>query len=514
MVLLLGLACSTGTVSLGTNDTGAASADTGPEDLPGWEDTAAFGCGPSAADVEVDELERVELQFRCSEGATPSQWLLLSGPVGATLDEATGTLTWNTDLASAGEWPVEVEAIQGDQHERGQATIWVADALNEAGNVEPDPLTYTYEYGIPVFHLSVRGALPESGSASVAVTYRGHEFVGTEAQYRGAASSYYPKRSYRVNFAPDDEFKDSAEHFPKRRSIVLTSLFDDNAYFRQKMCFDIWNRISPSRPIATSFTVLYLNGGYVGLYLLGDHIDGEWFEDQGYPEDGNLYKSVDHSANFYSTYGGAKSSWHSGYEKKEGTEGDWADLDALVEFVATSADSAFDARIAELIDVEDVYDWWALVLFTEADDSGGKNAYFYNDPAAPLFRYEPWDFNHSLGQTWRTEREPANYAYDFSDSNGLFARLLDSDVYGDVIRQRFADARANELSKPEMQALIDSYIARIDRSARRDWDVWSRQYQSYSGWSWRDDWTDYDEEVAYVRDWIDERWEWIEAWNP
>ncbi len=497
---------------------GAPDPDTGPAEtdgaLPGEPPEDDFGCDPGAEDVEVDELDVATLTFRCRGSATAEAWRLVSGPEGATFDGATGTLTWATDLASSGEWKVEAAALKGELAEPGKGTIWVAEALDERGNVEPDPLIYTYEYGIPVFHLSTNGDLPADGSEPVTVTYRGHQFVGTEAQYRGAASSYYPKRSYRVDFAPDDEFEDEDEGFPKRRSVVLTSTFDDNAYFRQKMCFDIWNRISPDRPVITSFAVLYINGEYVGLYLLGDHIDGEWFEDQGYPEDGNLYKSVDHAANFYSTYGGNKSSWHQGYEKKEGLDDSYADLDAFVEFVATSSDAEFDAGIEELVDLEDIYDWWALVLFTEADDSGGKNAYFYNDPAAPLFRFEPWDFNHSLGQTWRTEREAANYSDDFTGANNLFARLLDSRKFGQTMRDRFADARATPLAKAEMQDLIDSYVERIDRAARKDWSVWDYQYRSYSGWSWRDDWTEYDEEVDYVRGWVDDRWDWIERWDP
>lgn len=513
VLLLIAVGCHATTSVGGPDDSGAEPADT-DQALPGEAPEDDFGCDPAADDAEVDELEVATLTFRCRGGATPDAWSLVSGPDGATLDAASATLTWSTDLASSGEWKVEVAAHKGDLAERGEATVWVAESLEDRGNVEPDPLTYTQEYGLPVFHLGIDGDLPSSGNKPVTVTYRGHQFVGTEAQYRGAASSYYPKRSYRVDFAPDDEFEDEDEGFPNRRSVVLTSTFDDNAYFRQKMCFDIWNRISPARPIVTSFTVLYINGEYVGLYLLGDHIGGEWFEDQGYPEDGNLYKAVDHGANFYSTYGGPKSSWHQGYEKKEGLDDSFADLDAFVEFVATSSDAEFDAHIADYVDLEDIYDWWALGVFTEADDSVGKNAYFYNDPAAPLFRYEPWDFNHSLGQTWRTERQASNSTDDYSGSNNLFARLLDSPVYGEIIRDRFADARAAELSKPALDALIDAYIVRIDRSARKDWSVWGYQYESYSGWSWRDDWTEYDEEVDYVRDWVEDRWDWIERWDP
>jgi len=512
VTLLLLVACAPeGSSPLDSGD--APVADTAPDTLPGEDDAVGFGCAPQAAEASGVERDTLTTRFACTGAATAESWEWVSGPDAATFDAATGTVTWETDLASAGEWTVVVHAIADGAREEGEVTLWVADAWDARGNDPVDPLTYTMEFGLPVFHLDGAGALDDAGMRPVDVTYKGHAFVGAEGQLRGAASSYYPKKSYRVDFAPDDEFADEAEGFPKRRSLVLTSTFDDNSYFRQKLCFDIWNLIAPARPIETRFAVVYLDGEYAGLYLLGDHVDGEWFEDQGYPEDGNLYKSVDHAANFYSTYGGAKSSWHQGYEKKEGLpEDDFSDLDALVEFVATSPDGGFEAEIAGRIDVEDVYDWWALVVYTEADDSGGKNVYLYSDPASPFFRVEPWDFNHSLGQTWQTEREPPYYDYDFTGANNLFLRLLASPTHGGPMRERFAEARAGALSAPAIQALIDDYIDRIDASARRDEDKWQREYRTYGGWSWRDDWTTYEEEVEYVRWWVDERVAFVDDW--
>lgn len=511
--LLVACAPST-TVGLDGGDSGSV-ASVAPERLPGREPETGFGCQPQAAEVEVLEGDTVSTRFVCTGAVPAERWELVDAPDGASLDAATGSITWPTDLASAGEWAITVHAVAGQEREVGEVTVWVNDAWGERGNEPVDPVTYTREMGLPVFHLSGAGNLAAADMTPVEVTWKGHTFSGTEAQYRGAASSYYPKRSYRVDFAPDDEFEDEAEGFPKRRSVVLTSTFDDNAYFRQKLCFDLWNELAPTRPIVTTFAVVYLDGEYAGLYLLGDHIDGEWFEDHGHPEDGNLYKSVDHSANFYSTYGGQKSSWHSGYEKKEGLpEDDFSDLDELVRFVATAPDAGFEAEIAERVDVEDIYDWWALVVYTEADDSGGKNVYLYNDPAAPLFRAEPWDFNHSLGQTWQTEREPATYDYDFTDANGLFKRLLDSPTHGPPMRERFATARAGALSDEAVQAKIDGYVARIDDAAHRDEEKWGEAYRQYGGWSWRTDWTTYEEEVEYVRAWVSTRVAFIDAWDP
>lgn len=517
-MLLLLVACRPATPegfdskNLFNEDTATAfQVDTG---LEGVDDESYFGCEPAAEKVEVTEGEVASLRFGCAGSGVATTWALISGPEGAAINATSGEVTWTTDLASAGEWTVVVLAI-GQGEETGSGEVFVVDAWNQPGNAPVNPATYPEEFGLPVLHITVPPGINKYTKVPTTIMYGGEQF-DVEIEYRGAASSYYPKLSYEIDFPKDHEFEEPDQDFDNSRSIAVITTFDDNAYFRQKMCYDLWNLMGPDRQQLNSmFAVVYLDGVYEGLYTIVDRPDGEWWEDQGFREDGNLYKSVDHAANFYATYGGPKSSWHQGYEKKEGLpEDDFSDLDALVEFVVTSSDVDFDAQIGEMMELNDIYDWWALVIFTEADDSGGKNAYLYNDPESPKWHHAPWDFNHSLGQTWQTERESSQYDYDFTGANGLFLRLLESDRYREAMRERFAGHRATILTPDSTQALIDQYIELIDASARRDWEKWGEEYRNYDGWDWRTDWTTYDEEVQYVEIWLQQRWAFIEEWDP
>jgi hypothetical protein len=127
----------------------------------------------------------------------------------------------------------------------------------------------------------------------------------------------------------------------------------------------------------TFFVVLYVDGSYFGLYTAIDHIDDEFARDMGLTGDGNMYKAVDHNANFYreSVYGGTKATLHDGYEKKEGLpENDFSDLDDLVAFSADSDDDTFRAEAPEWIRVDEFVDWFLLVLYTSAYDSAGRTA--------------------------------------------------------------------------------------------------------------------------------------------
>lgn len=502
--------------SADTEESGDSAESGGGDDTAGDTAPGEPDCVPGGGPVYVDEGQEVVLTVGCTGGGTAAGLTVVNLPEGATWDAATATVRWTPGLAQAGRYDLDL-ATTDTPVEHGWATVWVADAWYAEGNVPVDPTAYPEEHGLPVLHLTRPRNTGSSSDVATTMIYRGVPYdIGLK--YRGASSLYYPKNSYGLSFSPDHEFEDPATGFPKRRNIVLTSTFDDNSYVRQKMCFDLWNALDEGhQQVETRFVVVYINGAYEGLYLLGDHLDSEWWQDNGYADGdrANIYKAVDHAANFYTTYGGReKSSLHQGYEKKHGDPADWSDLDDLVSFVATSDGGTFERDIGDHLALDEFMDWWILVRFTEADDSGGKNSYLYNDLDAPLFHVTPWDFNHSLGQTWQTDRESVYTDYDFAGTNNVFARFIDNPTLSGAMYDRYRAALAGPYSNAELQALLDAYYAEIDPSARRDWNKWADSYYSYSGWSWRSNWTDYDGEIAYLRQWVRQRVEFMESLYP
>jgi len=513
------LACSAGDISIDADadipvdipvDTAADPVD----DTPPTETIGDGACDPGAEDVYVSEGEPVAIVVGCRGEGTATTFAVEGLPDGAAFDAGSATFTWTPRLDQAGKYVLPVFA-RGGAPDAGIVTVWVADAWAEPENTPVNPLAYEEEHGLPVFHLEVPRATNDADDVPTTMVYRGRPWA-LEIKYRGAASAYYPKRSYTLSFPSDDEFDDAGEGFDNRRKIVLTTLFDDNSYLRQKLCYELWSAMDTSRhDVQSMLAVVYVNGAYEGLFLVTDHLSGEYWEDHGYDEDGSLYKAVSHEANFYATYGDApKYTWHDGYEKQEGVEGDWSDLDALVEFVATADDATFTAGITAYVDLDEIADWWILVRFTEADDSGGKNAYLHVDAATGLTHHAPWDFNHSFGQTWQTERQSAATDYDFYWSNNLFRRLLVDPVHGPRLQARMREQLATTYASDAVLARIDAHMARIGPSAERDWEKWADEYRSYGGWYWRTDWTDHAGEVAYLRQWVTDRAGYYAGWFP
>jgi hypothetical protein len=514
MFLLPLLACTSAPIDLGDADPAAvdsAAADTAPEQIG---DDAGGTCDPGAPAVYAQEGDAIRFLVACTGPGNADSFTMDALPAGAVFDPTTTTFTWTPGLSDAGHYTLPVRS-GGVEPDRGTVEVWVADAWADRDNVPVDPVAYEEEFGLPVFHVERPDATNEYDDVDTTVTYRGKTHA-IGLKYRGASSLYYPKNSYTLSFAADDEFDDEDEGFVNRHKIVLTTTFDDNSYIRQLLCYELWSALDPARQqIQTFMAVVYINGRYEGLYLVSDHIDGEYWEDQGYLEDGSLYKSVNHAANFQDNYyGSPKSSWHDGYEKKEGVPDDFTDIDDLVKFVAEASDADFVAGIEDRVVLDEIADWWILVCYTEADDSGGKNAYLYFDATTGLVHHAPWDFNHSFGQTWQTEREASSTDENFYSVNRLFERLAADPAFHARIVDRLHVAMAGPFAADAIVARIEDHLARIEPSAERDWDKWQDQYRSYGGWSWRSDWTDHDAEVAYIEEWVTEREQYMAGWYP
>ena len=459
------------------------------------------------------EGETVAFTVTCEGelGLDDAELKLLEIPDEGEFDGSALTFFWETGPASGGRHDLVFSLRAAGATDRVPAaeliTFWVADNPGAS-----DPETYTEEWGLPVFHISHQGSLTESYVSGTTV-YLGQSYPH-EIKIRGAASAGYPKNSWTVKY-PDPEI-DVAGWDRSRDHLVFLTTFDDNSYVRQKLIYDLWEamaehageeRLTPR----TFFAVVYLQGSYHGLYVVMDHVDNEFVDHFGLERDGNLYKSINHDANFEFTdyYGNIKSTLHLGYEKKEGEPSDdFSDLDSLVAWSAPASANTILAEAEEWFPLGEFQDWFLLVYYSLSEDSAGKNAYLYNDPSQPTrFRYVPWDFNHAWGQNWYTARVGSDALNDYFSVNRLFWAMQTDSAGAEALWDRFRDLRATgPLSNDWLRGTLDDYYALIHPSAKRDWERWTYDYH-HEWWApyRQSDWTTYAEEKDYLYDWLDER---------
>lgn len=522
-------------------DGGHSAGDGGSEATPAEDDTGTSGDGgtptaPAEGDCDlasdlsaahVWEGDTVSFTVGCTGSlATEDAEISAVGlPAGARFDTATLTLRWTTGPTDGGRHELSFSSRPAGAESTipaaSQVTVWVADNPHIRDAVGVDPAEYSEEWGLPVMHVETTAPLSESEHPAT-ITWLGETYPSL-IKIRGASSAGYAKPGYTLDF-DEDELALPAWDDTTRDHLVLLSPFDDNSYVRQKLVYDQWaaiadywgaDRLTPR----TFFVVVYIDGGYHGLYIGLDRIDDEFVRHMGFYDDGNLYKAVSHDANYFLTAsgGGAKSTLHDGFEKKEGLpEGDFSDLDELVGFTGSSGYDQLVDQADDWIDLEEFMDWFLLVHFSLAGDSAAKNAYLYHDPVLDRFYYAPWDFNHSWGQNWYTARTRATDLEYFTAYNRVFAAIQGVPETDDILWERFTSMRADgPFALSWMEDQLDGYFAQIDSSAQRDWDRWGDDYNT--GW-WQHyrsgDWTDYEGEKAYVRTWISARHDLFERLHP
>lgn len=473
----------------------------------------AAECAPTAdGPFWLEEGEHVEFDVRCETGKS-AVITLAELPAGASFDGK--HFAWTPSLSQAAVYVLELAY----QAETGSVKIGVADAFDAPGNeAVVDPTQYGEEFGLPVVFVSKRPdfQIDAKNDLPAQVVFGGHVY-DAEIKLRGESSLEYPKQSYTLKFPKLDKLDDPARSFRNKREIVLTSTFDDSSYVRQRMIYDLWNGLSDDNiDVQTMSAVLFVEGAYEGLYLLGDHVDGRLMEDFELRQNANLYKAVDHRANLrkLDNDGAPKETLHDGYEKKEGLPiEDFTDLDQLVTWVSESSDADFVSQLDQRTVQRDFEDWWLLVTFVLSDDSAGKNCYLYHDPlaASSRWRFVTWDHNASLGQDWLTGRQSPDRVEDYAYTNGLFERMLAQPVIAEPLRARYRARLQSEWSKANLDAMISAYVKEIAPSAKRDWRKWGERHRQFELWSSRQDINDFDGEIAYLRAWIAARWDFVAA---
>jgi len=369
-----------------------------------------------------------------------------------------------------------------------------------------DPLERQTEDGLPVFYIHPRPISDEYNP--VTLYYRGEEYKA-EARIRGATTSSFPMNSYTLKFTEEQLFNDPEFGFMNKKRVILLTSFNDNSCIRSRLAFDIWNRMDTEHvPVKTYSAVVYLNAKYYGLYTVCERVDFDLLNAFGINNGGELYKAENWDADFY-----FKNNLHEDFLKTEGIPehgypGAYDTLDEFVSFIVNSDSDTFNEYIDEVLDRRDYENWWIFVTFLIASDSCSKNAYHYYNPETDIWRYIPWDFNHSFGQDWKTNRTDCLLDPDYRNKNNIFNRFFEDETFSESIESRYRNYLSTDgaFDLNWIISRIDEYYAEIRDAALNNEKKWQEKYQNYKLWSDRDDFTTFEEEIQYIKNRITQRY--------
>lgn len=274
--------------------------------------------------------------------------------------------------------------------------------------------------------------------------HNGREYR-TKLRNQGGFSRLFLKKSYKVKFEDTDLFEN-------KKKIILSSQWADKSLLRSRLSFELFK----SAGLMTSnnrFIALFINNDYQGIYYLIEPVD-EYFLVNRNKGVGNLYKAFKGLARF--TFNGGYDV-RVGFKKKPVDDGNYSDLEYLINVLDTVPVDKLMNQIEEVLDVEKYLNYLAVSVLISNQDGFFGNFYLHNENFG-IFEIIPWDLDRTF----------ENSTWTICGVNNLSKRLLEVDAYRVYYKNCLLELLANEFSEESMFSVIDSLSTYIEEAYTND----------------------------------------------
>jgi len=359
---------------------------------------------------------------------------------------------------------------------------------------------------------------------------------------RGESSAYFsPKKSYSFETQTPAGANNNVSllGLPEENDWVLYAPYLDKSLIRNVLSYQLFEEMGHYSP-RTRFVEVVLNNDYQGVYILtekikrdknrvdmatllpgdisGDELTGGyllridklsgmppsdyWVSQVGPPYSG--YEPVTYS------YFDPKSEELNATQKNYIQDYMYAFESALVQ--NDFKDPARGYR--SYLDIPSFLDLTILNEFAKDVDAFRLSHYFYkqkDSDGGKIVTGPPWDYNLTYGNSNFTTdmHETYNWIYTNDITIYWWNRVMEDAWFRNQLRCRWDELRTTVLSNEHLHGIIDSTLTVMDESISRNfrrWPilgvyVWPNSYvgQTYSDEEW------------FLRNWIDERLEWMDA---
>ena len=441
-------------------------------------------------------------------------------PPGKPVDSLVATFTSNADVVT-----VDSVAQQSGTTANDFSTPVTYSLVAEDGTVNTYRVGVRTFTGLPIVYINTKDQVAITskddyleGTITLIANGSGEEpLTETAMEIRGRGNSTWtmPKKPYRIKFADKTEVLD----MPADKSWVLLANHSDKTLMRNHIAFELSRQFGLKYTPRSRFVEVYLNGSYDGNYQLTEQIqvdDHRLDIDELDPDDieenklsGGYLLEVDFRKDadfwFESTQGESftiKSPEDMAPEQQE----------YIRNYVQTTENIIFSENFADpqegyaqYIDIESFVDWYLINEITKNTDGNFKSSVYLHKPrGGKLFMGPIWDFDIALGNVdFGTGMDPEGWRIR---EVSWFKRLFEDPAFRERVNARWNELKDNEIK--EVVAEIDDtadYLAvsqtqNFERWKILDIRVWPNPVVtgSYAG------------EVAYLKDWLDARIEWMD----
>lgn len=333
-------------------------------------------------------------------------------------------------------------------------------------------------------------------SASLSVKYN------CMIKYRGASSVNYSKKPFSVKLinAYGDETQFSILGMRQDDTWILDAMAIDRIRMRNRVCYDIWNRMSKT-PYDTDydnrngttgvFVELFLNGSYYGLYCLSDDINrkllGLTKTKSADNVKGLMYKGVSWEGGYnLMAYNDDRTDtvrWNCfelSYPSDYPSDNTWKPLKDLIDFCSDDTDNAtYATNWQNHFYKRNLVEYFVFTMALNVGDNLYKNTFLSavdisNDQR---FLITPWDMDMALGGNYDGNRydKPAKItSYNYkAPYNRILSYNMDN-IQQDI-KDLWYELKDGLLSAEHVDSILDSYADMFEKSG-----AWARECSKWN----------------------------------
>ena len=355
---------------------------------------------------------------------------------------------------------------------------------------------------------------------------------------RGSSSQMFPKKSYGFETRSldwSDDIDVNLGGFPEEEDWILYGPYSDKSLIRNKLTFDLSNSIGYSAS-QTKFYNLFINNENKGLYVLmekikrdknrvaissldpnsnfGDNLTGGYILKFDWAETG------DNNGGFFSLIDGMRYNYH--YPKPDEIS---SEQESYIQSYINSYENIMNSNkynseqgYSKFIDIGSFVDFIILQEISRNVDAYGLSTYIYKDKesinnmltAGPI-----WDFNHGFGncdyyKAWETDGWNISYTYEDMDQRAFWwLKLWNDDNFKEMVKDRYKVLRRSILSTTNINTKVDQYVSELGNSVNKNFTKWPILGEYI--WPNKEVFDTYQEEIIYLKSWINNRLTWMDS---
>lgn len=301
------------------------------------------------------------------------------------------------------------------------------------------------------------------------------EIIKSLIKYRGGSNLNNDKKGYRIELTKQKSF------LGMRRDDdwQLFANYLDFTRMRVKLSFDLWRSLKSTNPTAilpeAEYVSIYLNGDFLGLYLLAERPDRKLFnfDDKLYGLNSSLIFQSKGETKFDEYI---KDKWEQDWPNEEDINIIDQVLPNIITFINTAnEDEFFDPNngIYSKFDKLNLIDYFIYNFFIDHKDCSLKNYFIARNPYPGKFFLVPWDFDGSFGQWgWVKYNSDDNPETEMRKDNILWNRLLSNDEFMQECKYRWNELREEFWTEEHILDMLFDDYKEIKELIEIDTKIW------------------------------------------